>query len=141
MPDPLEPEDILRRARVIAVVGCSANADRMSHTIARYLQQAGYRVIPVNPGHDEILGEVCYPDLVHIPAALHIDIVNVFRNRSHTEGVVVSALARAAATGEWPVIWTQYGVSSPEAEQRAADAGLPYVRNRCIKIDHARLES
>ena len=128
----------LRDAGTIAVVGCSDRPSRTSHRIAAYLQDAGYRVIPVNPNHDAILGETCYPDLPSIPADTAIDIVNIFRAPVHTADMVRSAIDRVTQTGERPVIWTQLGVSSPEAEGLAADADLPYVRNKCIMVEHQR---
>lgn len=135
----IDLEEVLRTARTIAVVGCSARPGRTSHGISRYLKEQGYRMIPVNPHHDEVHGEPCYPDLQQIPGDVQVDLVNVFRNPRYTDGVVEMAIARAEAQGTRPVIWTQIGVSSAEAERRATEAGLPYVRNRCILVEHARL--
>ena len=129
----------LEDARTIAVVGCSPRATRTSHRIARYLQDAGYTVIPVNPHHDELLGVPCYPDLLSIPEDTEIDIVNVFRQPRFTEGVVQDAVDRSERTRERPLIWTQLGVSSREAQALAAAHDLPYVANRCIMVEHARL--
>ena len=129
----------LASARTIAVVGCSPRSFQTSHRIAQYLQEAGYRIIPVNPYHDEILGETAYPDLQSIPDDVVVDIVNVFRRSEHTEGVVRDAAARAARTGRHPLIWTQFGVHSPEAEALAEAEGLPYVAERCIMVDHRSL--
>lgn len=128
----------LRDAETIAVVGCSNRPSRTSHRIAAYLQDAGYRVIPVNPHHDTILGEPCYPDLPSIPADMSIDIVNIFRAPEHTADMVGSAIDRVEQTGTRPIIWTQLGVSSDEAERLAAEADLPYVRNKCIMVEHRR---
>jgi hypothetical protein len=141
MPDVDTPDlrTVLETAETIAVVGCSAKATRTSHKIARYLQDRGYRIVPVNPNYDEVLGETCYPDLPNVPADIEIDIVDIFRRPEHTADMVHSAIERVEATGERPVIWTQLGVSSSEAEELAAEAGLPYVRNRCIKIEYDRL--
>ncbi len=132
-------KELLQTARTIAVVGCSERPDRISHTIARYLQEAGYRVIPVNPKVPELLGETCYPSLSDVPLEAPIDIVNVFRKPAFTAGVVQEAAARAERTQRKPTIWTQLGVSSPEAERLAEEAGLPYVRDRCIYVDHRSL--
>ncbi len=129
----------LRTARTIAVVGCSPRAFQTSHRIARYLQDAGFRVVPVNPNHDEILGERCYPDLLSIPEEVDLDIVNVFRRPEHTPGVAQDAADRAERTGTTPLIWTQLGVHHPDAERIAREAGLPYVADRCIMVDHAAL--
>ncbi|SRR5690606_10197727 len=131
--------DLLRNARTIAVVGCSPRGFQTSHRIARYLQEAGYRVVPVNPYHEEILGERCYPDLVSIPDEVEIDIVNVFRRSEFTEAVVHDAAERAGRTGRFPTIWTQLGVHSREAQEAAEAAGLPYVAERCIMVDHRAL--
>ena len=132
----MDLKDALQRARTIAVVGCSPRGFQTSHRIAVYLQRAGYRVVPVNPYHEEILGEPCYPDLQAIPAEVDVDIVNVFRRSQFTPGVVEDAVARMEATGDRPLIWTQIGVHHPEAERLAAEAELPYVADRCIMVDH-----
>lgn len=132
-------KDILAEAETIAVVGCSGRSGRTSHKIARYLQGAGYRVVPVNPNYDEVLGETCYPDLQHVPEGVHVDVVNVFRRREHTADMVRDALERAEQTGTRPAVWTQLGVSSDEARELAEEGGLPYVKNRCIMVEHGRL--
>ncbi len=141
MPDVQSPDlqSVLESARTIAVVGCSARPTRTSHKIARYMQDRGYRIVPVNPNYDEVLGEPCHPDLPSVPADVSIDIVDIFRAPRHTAEMVRTAIERTEETGERPVLWTQLGVSSPEAEALAAEAGLPYVRNRCIKIAYDRL--
>ena len=129
---------LLEEAETIAVVGCSGRPSRTSHGVASYLQQQGYRVIPVNPNYGEVLGERCYPDLPSVPADIRLDIVNIFRAPEHTADMVRSAVERAKQTGERPVVWTQLGVSSDEAKQLAAAAGLPYVENKCIMVEHQR---
>jgi hypothetical protein len=141
MPDVQSPDlrSVLEAAETIAVVGCSARPARTSHKIAKYMQARGYRIVPVNPNYDEVLGERCYPDLTSVPADVSIDIVDIFRAPQHTADMVRTAVERAEQTGEQPVVWTQLGVSSPEAEELAAEADLPYVRNRCIKIEYDRL--
>jgi predicted CoA-binding protein len=130
---------VLDTAETIAVVGCSATPTRTSHKIARYMQERGYRIVPVNPNYDEVLGETCYPDLPSVPADIEIDIVNIFRAPKHTANMVRSAIERVEETGNRPLVWTQRGVSSSEAEEVAEEAGLPYVRNRCVKIEYDRL--
>ncbi|WP_263785399.1 CoA-binding protein [Salinibacter grassmerensis] len=130
---------VLNTADTIAVVGCSATPTRTSHKIAQYLQTRGYRIVPVNPNYDEVLGEPCYPDLPSIPAGVELDVVNIFRAPEHTADMVRSAVERVEETDERPVIWTQLGVSTTEAKTQAEEAGLPYVRNRCIKIEYDRL--
>ena len=130
---------VLDTAETIAVVGCSATPTRTSHKIARYMQERGYCIVPVNPNYDEVLGEPCYPDLPSVPADVEIDIVDIFRAPQHTANMVRSAIERVEETGNRPLIWTQRGVSSSEAEEVAEEAGLPYVRNRCVKIEYDRL--
>ncbi|NBB74468.1 MAG: CoA-binding protein [Bacteroidetes bacterium] len=138
MPETPDLTACLRDAKTIAVVGCSGRAARTSHRIAAYLQEAGYRVIPVNPNYDTILGEPCYPDLPSVPEDVRIDIVDIFRAPAYTADMVRSAVDRVEQTGERPVIWTQLGVSSEEAERLADEAGLPYVHNTCILVEHRR---
>ncbi len=141
MPDVETPDlpPVLQDAETIAVVGCSATPTRTSHKIARYMQNRGYRIVPVNPNYDEVLGEPCYPDLPSVPAGIEIDVVDIFRAPQHTADMVRTAIERMKETEIRPVIWTQRGVSSSEAEELAAEAGLPYVRNRCIKVAYDRL--
>lgn len=136
MPD---VEFILSNAKSIAVVGLSPRPTRTSHKIARYLQQVGYRIIPVNPFHQEILGAKSYPSLDAIPDSETIDIVDIFRRPQHTVEVVRDAIKRKERTGRSPVIWTQIGVSSPEAEALATSNGFEYVRNRCTLVVHSSL--
>ena len=132
---PAPPEDllegILRTARVIAVVGLSPNPARPSYGVARYLQSVGYRIVPVHPGVEEILYEPTYPTLEAISG--RVDIVNVFRRPEHVPEVVDSAIQIGARA-----IWLQEGITHPEAEQRARDAGLIVASDLCILKEHAR---
>lgn len=132
---------LLSDTQTIAVVGCSSDPSRTSYAIARYLISSGYRMIPVNPNCDECLGETAYPDLQSIPNDVQVDIVNIFRNPQYTAEMVKMAVEYAEATNTQPVIWTQIGVSSPEAEALAEEADLPYVKNRCIMVEHRRVSS
>jgi len=123
---------ILSRSRTIAVVGLSANWYRPSYFAAKYMQDHGYRVIPVNPNYKEILGERCYPDVASIPEA--VDVVDCFRKPEE-----MPALAREAVAKEAKVLWMQLGIRNDEAARIASDAGLDVVENHCVKIEHARL--
>ena len=127
--------DILRRARTVAVVGCSPKPERPSNDVARYLQKAGYRVVPVNPGHDRILGERCYPTVGAAAAAARLDVVDVFR-RSELAGAVVDEALPLAPD----LIVLQVGVIDAAAASRAAAAGVPFLMNRCLSVEHERLE-
>ena len=123
---------ILTRSRVIAVVGLSAHWYRPSFFAAKYMQDHGYRVIPVNPNHAEVLGERCYAALDAI--AEPVDIVDCFRAPAEMEPI-----ARAAITKGAKVLWMQLGIRSDAAARIASDAGLDVVMDRCVKIEHARL--
>ena len=123
---------ILKSAKTIAVVGLSAEWHRPSYFAAKYMQQHGYRVVPVNPRYAEVLGEKSYASLTDIP--FPIDIVDVFRR---TEDVL--PIARQAVAVGAKCLWQQIGVKNLEAERLAREAGLDTVMDRCVKIEHARL--
>lgn len=126
---------ILAAHRSIAVVGLSADWFRPSFFAAKYMQDHGYRVIPVNPRYDEILGERCYPDLATAAdAAGPVDIVDVFRRPASAP-----ELAHQAAAIGAKVLWLQLGVVSDDAARIAVAGGLQVVMDRCVKIEHARL--
>ena len=124
--------EMLSESKVVAVVGHSDKPFRTSYQIAQYLRDAGYKVYPVNPTVSEINGERVYASLAEIPEA--IDIVDVFRRSEYLEGVVRDAIQVGAKA-----VWAQLGVADLIAEKEAVAAGLPIVMDRCIKIDHQRL--
>lgn len=123
---------VFAESRTFAIVGLSADWWRPSYFAAKYLQEQGFRIIPVNPKYPMILGERCYPDLESIPDA--IDVVDVFRKPQDCPAVARAAIARRAR-----VLWLQLGVRSPEAEALAHQAGLTVIADRCVKIEYARL--
>jgi uncharacterized protein len=125
---------LLEESSVIAVVGLSPKTARPSNMVARYLIEAGYTVIPVNPGHDHILGLACYPSLSAIPES--IDIVDIFRKSEDVEPIVRDALGT-----DCKAIWMQQGIINHQAARIAEDAGKIVIMDRCIKIDHADLFS
>jgi len=128
-------ERVVREAKVIAVVGLSPKSVRPSNEVATYLQEAGYRIVPVNPGHDRILGERSYRTL-HDAAREHtIDIVDVFRRSDLAGGVVDEAIAIRPR-----LIWLQVGVVDEGARARAAAAGIPMVMDECLAVYHQQLE-
>ena len=128
--------DLLATSRTVAVVGLSPTETRPSHGVARYLREAGYRIVPVNPGHATVLGEKSYPTLTAAAADHAIDVVDVFR-RSEFVGPIVDE-----AIGLRPrprLIWLQMGVVDEAARARAQTAGIPCVMDRCLMIDHRAL--
>lgn len=123
---------ILKSNRTIAVVGLSANWWRPSYFAAKYMQEHGYRVIPVNPAYEEVLGEKCYPSLRDIP--FPVDMVDCFRRSEEIGPLADEAIAIGAKC-----LWMQLGVINEAAAARAREAGLDVVMDRCVKIEHARL--
>jgi predicted CoA-binding protein len=123
---------ILGENHVIAVVGLSGDWYRPSYFAAKYMQEHGYRVIPVNPKYGEILGEKCYKSLREVPEK--IDIVDVFRKTQYVMAIAEEAIAIGAK-----VLWQQLGVKNEVAAAKARAAGLDAVMDRCVKIEHGRL--
>jgi len=123
---------ILARSRTLAVVGLSAQWYRPSYFAAKYMQDHGYRIIPVNPRYDEVLGERCFPDLRSIPEP--VDLVDCFRKPGDIPPLADEAIAIGAK-----VLWMQLGIVNEAAARRASAAGLDVVMNRCVKIEHARI--
>jgi uncharacterized protein len=123
---------VLKSCRTIAVVGLSAEWHRPSYFAAKYMQEHGYRIVPVNPRYESILGERCYAKLEDIP--FPVDMVDVFRREADVPPIARSAVAIGAKC-----LWQQLGVRSAEAERLAAEAGLDTVMDRCVKIEHGRL--
>jgi predicted CoA-binding protein len=123
---------ILKTNHTIAVVGLSADWYRPSYFAAKYMQEHGFRIIPVNPKYDEILGEKCYPNLKAIPEP--VDIVDVFRKPDDCAPIAQDAVAIGAK-----VLWLQLGVVNEEAARIAEAGGLEVVMDRCVKIEYARL--
>jgi predicted CoA-binding protein len=123
---------ILATSRTIAVVGLSADWYRPSYFAAKYMQEHGYRIVPVNPKYPEILGEVCYPSLTAIP--FQVDMVDVFRRTADVLPIAHDAVRIGAK-----VLWQQLGVVNDQADQYAREHGLDSVMDRCVKIEHARL--
>ena len=125
-------KQLLTSAKTIAVVGASTDLMRDSNHIMQYLMQSGYRVIPVNPKYETVLGQRCFPDVQSI--AQPVDIVDVFRRSDAVPGIVEDALAAGAR-----FLWLQLGVVNPAAERHAEEGGMAVVEDRCIAIEHRRL--
>ena len=123
--------DILNTYRTVAVVGLSPKSHRESFGVAQYMQAQGWRIIPINPNASDILGETAYPSLTEAARHHTIGLVNVFRNSEDVPPVVDEAIALGATA-----IWLQLGIEHAEAAQKARDAGLQVVQNKCLKVEH-----
>jgi len=121
--------ELLKTSRTIAVVGLSSNRSRPSYGVAEYLQSVGYHIIPVNPNESEVLGEKSYPGLEAIPEK--VEIVDIFRRSEAVPEIVESAIRIGAKA-----VWMQEGVMHPEAAERARQAGLAVIMDRCIFREH-----
>ena len=124
--------ELLQGSKTIAVVGLSSKRFRPSYGVAEYLKRSGFRIIPVNPGETEVLGEKSYPDLDSVPEA--IDIVDIFRRSEFVPEIVEAAIRTGAK-----LIWMQEGVFHEAAARRAEEAGIAVVMDRCILKDHRRM--
>ena len=125
---------ILSDSKTVAVVGISPKEDRPSYIVASYLKSKGYRIIPVRPDGEEILGEKVYHSLTEIPKGVGVDVVDIFRRSEDVPPIVEEAIQRKAR-----VVWMQEGVIHKEAEQKAEKAGLKVVMDRCMKKEHQKL--
>lgn len=130
---PAEAFGLLNKYKHIAMVGLSSNPYRPSHFAAIYMLSEGYDIIPVNPRESQILGRVCYPSLTEAAKEHEIEIVDIFRNSKDVPPIIEEAIAIGAK-----VAWMQLGVINDAAAQRALDAGLDVVMDRCVKLEHAR---
>jgi uncharacterized protein len=138
-PAVVTPEDeelrlLLGDARTVAVVGLSSKPNRPSYGVAAYLERHGYRIVPVNPNEDEVLGERAYPSLLDLPEDLAIDVVDVFRRSEETPAVAREAVAIGAK-----VLWLQEGIVNEEAYRIASEAGLEVIMGVCIRQARDRL--
>lgn len=128
-----EIDRILKETRRIAVVGISSKPGRPSLTVANYLLSQGYEIIPVNPNLQEVLGRKCYPDLESVPG--EIDVVDIFRKPQDVLPIVEGAIRKGAK-----VVWMQEGIVNEEAAQKAREAGLTVVMDRCMLKEHLKRE-
>jgi predicted CoA-binding protein len=129
-----ELKDALRNIKTIAVIGISPKEDRPSYIVASYLKAKGYRIIPVRPDGEEILGEKVYHSLSEIPKEIGVDVVDIFRRSEEVPPIVEEAIQRGAK-----MVWMQEGVLHKEAGEKAEKAGLKVVMDRCMKKEHQRL--
>jgi hypothetical protein len=128
-----EIKDIFNSTKTIAVIGLSPDESKDSHRVAKYLQGLGYKIVPVYPKEDMILGEQVYRSLSEIP--FEIDLVNVFRKPEFVSVVVDEALQR----GDVKIVWTQKGIVNNSAAQKAKDNGLKVVQNHCTMVEHRNM--
>ena len=126
---------LLRDVHTIAVVGLSPKPDRPSHGVAGYLKRAGYQIVPINPGHEKVLGEQSYATLAEAARDHAIDVVDVFRRSEHAGAVVDEAIALRPR-----LIWLQQGIVDEAAAARAEAAGIPIVMDACLAVQHRLLE-
>jgi hypothetical protein len=126
----------------IAVVGLSKDPSKPSHDVARYLQSHGYRIVPINPTISEALGEKSYPSLLSLPDDLKraIEVVDIFRRAEDVSPIVAEAITLHESLGHPKAVWMQLGIVNEAAAQRARNAGLQVVMDRCMKIEHARTQ-
>jgi uncharacterized protein len=133
--------EILRKAKTVAVVGLSRAPEKDSHRVSAYLQQHDYRIIPVNPFADEVLGENSYKSLLDVPVEIQktIDIVDIFRKPGDVPPIVEQAIALKATIGRSFVVWMQLGIVNEQAAEAASKVGLVVVMDKCLMIEHQHL--
>jgi predicted CoA-binding protein len=133
--------EILRKAKTIAVVGLSKKPEKDSYRVSAYLQQHGYRIIPVNPFVDEVLGEKSYKSLLDIPAEIQktIDIVDIFRKPENIPPIVEQVIALKAMFNRVFVVWLQLGIVNEQAAEAARKVGLVVVMDKCLMVEHQHL--
>ncbi len=129
----MDTADILRSCKVIAVVGCSKDPEKYSNIVARFLQDAGYRIVPVNPTADEILGEKCYHSLLDIPEK--VDMVDVFRPSTEAMGIAEQAVKIRAMA-----LWLQEGIVNEDAKKYAESRGMAFIQDRCTMKEYVKMQ-
>ncbi len=136
-----EIKQILAESRTIAVVGLSRDPDKASYRVAAYLKKQGFRIVPVNPSADEILGEKSYRSLLEIPVDVQktLDVVDVFRPAKDVLAIVEQAVKLKKANGKPCVVWMQLGIVNEQAAETARKAGLTVVMDRCMMVEHMHL--
>ncbi len=134
----VSPSDVLRKYKVIAVVGASKNPEKDAHTVPQYLKEHGYTIIPVNPTTDKILDEKSYPSLAEIPpdTAKRVEIVDVFRRSEELPEVARQVVEMKKRYGKPNVFWAQLGLENDEAKKILSDGGVPYIMDACVRQVH-----
>jgi hypothetical protein len=140
MAESREVIDQILAMHTIAVVGLSKDPSKPSHDVASYLRDHGYRIVPINPTLQEVLGEKAYPSLLSLPDSLkhEVDIVDIFRRAEDVPPIVAEAIKLHASFGHPKVVWMQLGIINEMSARQARDAGLLVVMDRCLKIEHSQ---
>ena len=138
-----EIKEILKKYKVVAVVGLSKEPRKDSHRVSAYLKKNGYRIIPVNPFADEVLGEKSYPSLLDIPSEIQktIEIVDIFRRAEDVPSIMEQAIKLKQRNGKPYVIWLQLGIVNEEAADAGRRAGLTVVMDKCLMVEHRLLQN
>jgi predicted CoA-binding protein len=136
-----EIKEILAKCKTVVVVGLSREPDKDSYRVATYLKKQGFRIVPVNPFADEILGEKSYKNLLEIPVEIQktLDVVDIFRPAKDVPAIVEQAVKLKKANGKPCVVWMQLGIVNAQAAETARKAGLTVVMDKCMMVEHKRL--
>jgi len=136
-----EIKEILTKSKTIAVVGLSRDPEKDSYRVAAYLKKHGFRIVPVNPFADEVLGEKSYKNLLEIPVEIQktVDVVDVFRPAKDAPAIVEQAVKLKAKHGKPLVVWMQLGIVNKQAAETAKKAGLTVVMDKCMMVEHRRM--
>ncbi len=137
----VSPSEVVRKYKIIAVVGASKNPEKEAYSVPKYMQEHGYEIIPVNPTADQILGEKAYPSLMELPADLakRVELVNVFRPSEELPQVAQQVVEMRRKYGRPFVFWAQLGLENDEAKRTLSKNGVPYVMDACLRVVHRSL--
>ncbi len=137
----VSPSEVVRQYKVIAVVGASKNQEKEAYTVPKYMQDHGYKIVPVNPTADQVLGEKAYPSIKELPAELakQIDMVNVFRPSEELPQIAQQVVEMRKKYGRPLVFWAQLGLENDEAKRALSKNGIPYVMDACLRVVHRSL--
>ncbi|MCG2588768.1 CoA-binding protein [Rhodohalobacter sp. WB101] len=132
-------KEILNSTKTIAIIGLSSSPYRTSHRIGKYLLDAGFTIIPVNPNEESVFGLKSYLNISDVPGNIEIDMIDIFRNSRYSADMVQQIVNWSESSGQKPVIWTQIGVSSDEAKRIADKNGFTYIEDKCLMVEHGRV--
>jgi hypothetical protein len=134
----ISPVEVMKRSKVIAVVGASKNPEKEAHSIPQYLKDNGYRIIPINPTATEIFGEKTFPDLLSLPSdvATQVEVIEVFRPSDELPDVARQVVELSKRYGKQYVFWAQAGLENDQAKKILSESGIPYVMDACMRVVH-----